>query len=80
MKASTLMGFTDEGLIYRELLVDHIFEMDKDRISDRLHTDGLESRLNVRADELVIGEVIVRSPENLKAHIVEVQGEASDFG
>ena len=36
--------------------------------------------MNAGADELTIGEVILRSPEDLKAHMVEIQGEASDFG
>ena len=36
--------------------------------------------MNVGADELAAGEIIVRSPEDLKAHLVSFQGEASDFG
>ena len=58
------------------MLVEQIYDLDKDRISYCLCIDGLYSRLNTRADELAIGEVIVRSPEYLKAHMVELQGEA----
>ena len=36
--------------------------------------------MNTEADELAIGQVIVCSPEDLKAHMVTVQGEASNFG
>ena len=49
-------------------------------ISYGLQIYGLESRLNAGAEDLAIGEVIVRSPEDLKAHMSAVQGEASNFG
>ena len=49
-------------------------------ISYQLCIDGLESRLNVGDDELAIGGVVFRSPEDLKAHMVEIKGEANDFG
>ena len=49
-------------------------------ISDKLRIDGLESRLNAVTDGISIGEVIVYSPEELKAHMIVVQGEASNFG
>ena len=58
-------------------MVEKIYDMDKDRISYHLHMDGLESILNAGADELAIGEV---SPEDLKAHMAEVQDEESEFG
>ena len=56
-----------------------IYDIYEDRISYRLRIDGLDSRLNAGADKLVIGEVVVRSPEDLKAHMVEFQGEAINF-
>ena len=59
--------------------MEHISEPEEESISDCLRIDGLESRLNAGADELAVGEMIVRSPEDLKTHIVAVQGEASDF-
>ena len=80
MEASTLSGFTDQGSSQLEALVEQISKLEKDRISYRLRIDGLGSRLNAGADELAVGEIIVRSPENLKAHKVSVQGEASGFG
>ena len=63
-----------------EVLVEKITDLDKNRISDWLRIDGLESRMNVGADELAIGEVIVHSPEDLKYHMVKFQCEASNFG
>ena len=35
--------------------------------------------MNAGADEIAIVKVIFRLPEYLKAHIVQLQGEASDF-
>ena len=80
MEASNLTGFTDQVSSQLEELVEHIPELEKDRISDCLRIDGLGSRLNAGADELDVGETIVRSPEELKEHLVSFQGEASDFG
>ena len=80
MEASTLAGFTHQGSIQLEDLVEHISEIEKDRISDCLRVGGFRSRLNAGADELAVGETIVRSHEDLKAHLVSFQGEASDFG
>ena len=59
--------------------MEQILELEKERISYFLRIDGLESRLNAGAGELSVGEVIVWSPEDLKAHMFAVQGEASDF-
>ena len=36
--------------------------------------------LNAGDDEISVGGLIVRSPEYLKAHLVSVQGDSSDFG
>ena len=80
MEASTLTGFTCQGSIQLEALVEQISELEKDMISYHLRIYGLESRLNAGADEFAIGEVIVRSPEELKAQMVAVQGEARNFG
>ena len=77
MEASTLAVFTYQGSINMKYLVEQISGMENYGISDRLHIDGLESRLNAGAGELLIGEVIFRSLEYLKSHIVEVQVEAS---
>ena len=79
LESSTLTAFTDQGLSELEVLAENISELEKERISDQLCIDGLESRLNVGDDELATEEVIVRSSEDLKAHIVQVQGEASNF-
>ena len=79
IEASTLTGFIYQSSSHMEALVEHISEPEKDSISDCLRIDGLESRLNAGADELAVGEMIVRSPEDLKAHRVAVQGEASKF-
>ena len=79
MEESALVGFTDKGSIHMEELVEQISELNKERISYRLCIYGLESRLNSGADELEIGEVIVSSLEVLKSHMVEVQGESSNF-
>ena len=72
------MGFTDQGSSQMEELVYQILNLEKDRISNCLRIYGLGSRLNSGADEFAIGELIVSSPEDLKAHMVTVQGEASD--
>ena len=80
MEASTLTVFTDQGSSQLETLVEQISELEKYRVSDCLRIGGLESRLNAGADEVAIGEVILRSPEYLKAHTVVVQGGTSDFG
>ena len=50
MEASTLTGFTDQGSSQTEVLVEKISDLDKERIEDRLHIDGLESWLNAGDD------------------------------
>ena len=55
MEASNLTGFTDQVSSQLEELVEHIPELEKDRISDCLRIDGLGSRLNAGADELAVG-------------------------
>ena len=80
IEAYTLTGFIDQGSIQLEALMNQISELEKDRISDRLRIDGFESSLNAGADELAIGRVIICSPEDLKSHIVSVQGESRNFG
>ena len=52
-----------------------ICELDNYGISYWLHIDGLKSRPNTGDYELAIGEVIVCSLEDLKAYMVEIQGE-----
>ena len=51
-----------------------------DSIADFLCIDGLESRINAGADELRVGEVIILSPQYLKAHLVATNCEGVDFG
>ena len=78
MGVSTLTVFTDQGSSHLEALVVQISDLDKYRISDHLHINLSESRLNAGADELAIVEEILRSPEYLKVHIVAFQGESSN--
>ena len=79
MEASTMTGFTDQGLSQMEVMKEKISELDKESIPDRLSIDGLGSSMNTGAGEIAIGEVIVCSTEYLKAHMVEIQGEAIKF-
>ena len=51
-----------------------------DRIADCLWIDGLESHINAGADYLQVSEVIIRSPQYLKAYLVATGGEGVDFG
>ena len=51
-----------------------------DCIADRLHIDGLESRINDGTDELRFGDVVIRSPQDLKAHMVATKYEGVYFG
>ena len=60
-EASTLTGIKYQGYSHLRVLVEHISELERDRISDRLRIDGLESRLNAGDDKLAVGEMIVRS-------------------
>ena len=46
-----------------------------DRIADHLHIDGLESCINAGAYQLKVGEVIIRYPQELKAHLVATNCE-----
>ena len=50
-----------------------------DRITDRLHIDDLESRINVGIDNIQVGEVIIRSPQYLKSNMFATDGEGVDF-
>ena len=51
-----------------------------DRITYCLCIDGLDSGINSGTDELQVGEIIIRSPQDLKAHLVAADGEGVDFG
>ena len=51
-----------------------------DRIYDRLCIGGLESGINAGADDLRVGEGIIRSPLDLKTHLVATYCEGVDFG
>ena len=54
--------------------------LEMDRITDCLCIDGIESRINAGADKMQVGEVIIRSPQYLKAHLVATNGEGGNFG
>ena len=41
---------------------------------------GLESHINAGADEMRVSEVIILSPQDLKAHLVATKCEGVDFG
>ena len=48
-------------------------------IANRLCIGGLDSRINASADELQVGEVIIYSPQDLKANMVATNCEGVDF-
>ena len=60
MEASTMTGFTYQESIQLEVMAENISELEKGRLPNRLRINGLKSRINAGADELSIGEVIVR--------------------
>ena len=81
IEASTLVGTkTMTSIPEQRILVRKIEELDTDRITDRLHIDGFVSCINSGADELQVGKVIIRSPQDLKAHLVATNSEGLDFG
>ena len=49
-------------------------------IANRLCIGGLDSRINASADELQVGEVIIRSPQYHKTYMVASNCERVDFG
>ena len=51
-----------------------------DSIADCLCIDGLESRINAVTDNLRVGEVIIHSPQHLKANLIATNCEGVDFG
>ena len=55
MEAPTQTGFVYQGSSQLYALVKQISKLEKDRISDSLCIDGLESTLNAGTDELAIG-------------------------
>ena len=54
--------------------------MDMDCITDRLHINGIESRINTGANDLQVDEVVIHSPQDLKTHLVATNGEGVDLG
>ena len=50
-----------------------------DSVADRLCIGRLESRINSGADELQVDEVIIYSPQDLKANMVATNCEGVDF-
>ena len=81
IEASKFGGMTMVTVIPEQLILERkIEELDMDRIYDHLHINGLESRINDGADELQVGEFIIRSPQNLKVHLVATKSKAVDLG
>ena len=54
--------------------------MEMDRITNRLHIIGLESRINSDSDELQVSEVIICSPQDIKENLVATDSEGEYFG
>ena len=50
-----------------------------DSIDGFLRIDVLESCIITGADELQVGEVAIRSPQDLKAHLVATNGGGGEF-
>ena len=71
---------TVTGLPEKLILERKVEELDMDRINDCICINGLESHTTAGADELQVGEVIICSPQYLKAHLVMTDGEEVDFG
>ena len=81
IEASKFGGMTMVTVIPEQLILERkIEELDMDRIYDHLHTNGLESRINDGADELRFCEFIIRSPQEIQAHLVATNCEGVDFG
>ena len=81
IKASTLVETKIVTSIPEKLILERKIKLlAMYRISDRLRIDGLESCINAGADELLVGEVIARFPQDLKSHLVVTNGEGVYFG
>ena len=81
IEASNLGGTVMEtGLPDQMILERKVGELKMYPITDRLCINDLESRINVGADNLQVSEVIVRSPQYLKTHLVATNNEGVDFG
>ena len=76
-----MVGTTNmTSLLEQWILERKIEELEMDRIADCLHVDGLKSHINAGSDELRVGDVIIRSPQGLKEHLVVTNCEGVDFG
>ena len=81
IKASTLVETKIVTSIPEKLILERKIKLlAMYRISDRLRIDGLESCINAGIAELRVGEVIIWSPQYLKAHLVATNCEGMDFG
>ena len=81
IEASNLGGTaTATGLPEQLILDKKVEELDMYHITDHLHIDVLESRINMGADDLQVGEAIICSPQDIKAHLVATNSERVDFG
>ena len=81
VEASNLVGKTMVTSIPENLILERkIEELEMDHIADFLCSDGLESRINAGADDLQVGDVIIRSTQYLKAHMVVTNCGGVDFG
>ena len=68
------------GIPEQLILERKIEELDMYRIADHLCVDGLKSGINAGVDDLIVGEVITRTPQDLKAHLGTPDDEGVDFG
>ena len=80
IEAYTLVGTTTMTIIPDQLVLERkIEELGMDHIADCPHIDVLESRINDGTDELLVGEVIIWSTQDLKAHLVGNKCEKGYF-
>ena len=61
------------------ILKRQIEDLEMDCIDDRLCIDGHEQCINAGAYELQVGEVIIHSTQDLKAHLVATNCEGFYF-
>ena len=67
--------------IPEQLILDRrIEELDMYQIADHLCVDGLKSRINAGVDDLIVGEFIICSPQDIKARLGKPDDEGVDFG
>ena len=73
IETSTLVVTTTMKNLHEKVILERkIEELEMDCIADLLRIDGLESRIYDGADELRVGEVIIRSPQDLKSNMARL--------